>query len=334
MRARMGHKGILSSTSKRMALVIMGSLALAACGGGGSSSGGSGGGVNPPPPPPPPPPPTNSTLVNLQYDEDFKAHQVVLGFDIANDGTISNVAAEKAASGKAAYDASSAEFAITASSSAFSFVQAFNAANIDDAASDASFRVYTVDAGGGTTHDFIMLIPGDPTYGQTYSTLGIWNTPNLTMSEDAKDIAFGSIVFGIRTTSTAVPTTGSATYTGPSLGMMADGGQVYRLSGDLSLSVAFSSNTLSGGITNMVKENIQTGGLSAWQNLTLAGNIGATRNGFTGTAISADNLWNGTFNGSFFGPVSGGKPAELGGTFELTGPDAATQRATGAFVGK
>ncbi len=293
-------------------------LTLAACGGGSSPSPR----ITPPPPPPPPPTPVNASIAALTVDEIFAASSAIISFDLANDGTVSNVATGQLGITSAShvdYTHTGANFEVEIAHDGIDMDQAFTADDIDAAASDASFRVYSV---ASTSRDFIMLIPGDATYGQSYVTLGIWNSPD----QNTRDFAFGSIAFGIKTKGADMPTTGSATFNGLTLGNLVAGTTLYRVSGDVAFSVDFGTNAVNGTFTNMGKENVQTGAVSAWRNFTSTGSI-STGSLFSGTAASDDAVLSGTLSGSFFGPSA----VEIGGTWSLSGTG---ENAVGAFVGK
>ncbi len=300
------------------------SVLLAACGGGGTGSvqSASAGGTGTPQTPPAP---TNSVLTNLQADEAFRANSAVISFDVAADGTTSNVSyGEKGqtAGDTVSYNESSDGFDLSVSQNGVSFNQAFAASDIDTGASDSSFRIYS-NAGG----DFILLIPGDPTYGQSYVTLGVWNSSDASSTQD---VSFGAMVFGIETAGSSMPSTGSATYNGMTLGTLDQGNRAYRLTGDVQIDVNFASNSVNGAFSNMMKEDLLTSGVSNWRDFAAVGNIGAGTSLFSGTSTTNDGQLNGGFSGGFFGPVSG-SPQEVGGTWSLAGVG---ETAIGSFVGK
>lgn len=280
-----------------------------------------------PPPPPPPPPPTNSSLTNLTVDESFDGASVILSFDVDGAGATSNVQASQAgitSTNSVTYDAAADSFTISVSQGAAVYNQTFAPGDIDAGRSDASFRVYTVDNGGGDITDFVLLIPGDPTFNLSYVTLGLWNSVT---ADAGREVTIGTVVFGVETADSDMPATGSATYTGLVVGQLDASNTIFSLAGDVQIDANFASGAITGAFTNMVKENTLTGGLSAWRDFSATGSITAGTNLFSGTATTDDTLLTGAFDGGLFGPAA----TEVGGSFELSG---AGETATGAFVGK
>lgn len=312
------------STSRTAVTVGAVSVLLAACGGGGAGTGqtANAGGAGTPVTPPAA---TNSVLTNLNTDETFRASSAVISFDVAADGTTSNISygeKNQTAGDTIAFDDSTNGFDLSVSQSGVVFNQSFAASDIDTGASDGSFRVYS-NAGG----DFILLIPGDPTYGQSYVTLGVWNSSDASSTQD---VSFGALAFGVETAGSSMPTTGSATYDGMTLGTLDSGSRAYRLTGDVQIDVNFGNGSVNGAFSNMMKEDLLTSGVSNWRDFAAVGNIGAGTSLFSGTSTTNDEQLNGGFSGGFFGPVSG-SPAEVGGTWSLAGVG---ETAIGSFVGK
>lgn len=295
-------------------------LFLSACGGGGEPPA-------PAPPPPPPPPPVNENLTNLITDDTFDAASVVLSFDVDNSGVTSNVEAQFAAvdgGNSVIFDHGATSYTLSLSQGAVSYDQTFGPGDIDEARSDTTLRVYTVDNGAGDITDLVLLIPGDPVYGQSYVTLGMWNSVT---ADPGRELSFGTVVFGIRTASSDMPTMGTGTYTGLTFGQLNADNTYFQLVGDVRIDVDFNSGTVTSAFTNMVKENSVTGGLSAWRDFNATASITTGTSLFTGTTETVDTFLTGEIAGGFFGPIAD----EVGGAWSLSG---AGETATGGFVGK
>jgi hypothetical protein len=310
------------ATSRSFVTVGAVSILLAACGGGGT---GNQSATTSPQTTTTPPAQTNSVLTNLTVDQVFRASSAVISFDVASDGTTSNVSFgsdAQTAGNTVSYDNGAGGFNLSVSQNGVAFNQLFGASAIDSGASDTSFRVYS-----NTGGDFILLIPGDATYGQSYVTLGVWNSDTASSTQD---ITFGALAFGIETAGSSMPSTGSATYNGMTLGTLDAGNRAYRLTGDVQIDVNFASGSVNGAFSNMRQEDLLTSGVSNWRDFTAIGNISAGSSLFSGTATTNDSALTGGFAGGFYGPVVGA-PREVGGTWSLSGSG---ESAVGSFVGK
>lgn len=293
-------------------------LILAACGGN----------TQPPPSQPPPAPLENETLTNLVADETFDSAIAVLGFDVDGSGVTSNIAVHFAGISSVntiAYDNAADSYTLSVDDLHLVYTQTFSPADIDQSRSDNTLLVYSVDNGGGDIREFVLLIPGDPVHNQSYVTLGAWNS--TTAAPGFHGMTYGLSVFGIRTAASAVPTTGSGTYTGLTLGYLDAGNTFYQLTGDVQIDVDFGTSGVTGAFTNLIKENSVTGGLSAWRDFTATGSITAGTSLFTGTTQTIDTLLSGKVSGGFYGPAA----QEIGGIWSLSG---AGETAVGSFVGK
>lgn len=307
----------------RALFVIISGLLLSACGGGTPA---------PPlgPPPPPPPEPINETLIDLVVDETFKAASIILSFDVDAAGVTSNVMSRPIGFSDAAsspntvaYDVSADTFTLSVIHNEFNYTQTFGPGDIDNLGSDSTFRVYRVDNGGGDVTELALLIPGDPVYGLSYVTLGVWNS--VTADPDV-ELSFGSTFFGILSKPNQVPRAGAATYTGLTLGHLDMDDTLFSLTGDVQVDVDFVTRDVTGTFTNMIRENTVTGDLSAWRDFSATASIPSVNNPlFIGTTTTPDSLLSGQFNGGFFGPGA----AEIGGWWNLRG---AGETAVGGFV--
>jgi hypothetical protein len=180
--------------------------------------------------------------------------------------------------------------------------------------------------------------------GLSYSSFGQWSFNDTTSNKTPA--AVGWYAFGTPVTGT-MPTSGTASYSGKADGAVALPGSsaAYTFSGTATLNANFGANSITGGITGNNVYNINSSGSGGTSIGTTndinfsAGTISGT--GFTGTAAASSTAGTssvnmsgatGTFRGNFYGPVSGGGPAEAGGTFNLS--SGSTVMVTGAFGAK
>lgn len=170
-----------------------------------------------------------------------------------------------------------------------------------------------------TTYTFTLMDAG-ATANLSYSTFGQWN---VSIGGTVSSIGFYSV--GSPTPVANVPTTGSATYTGGATGVatLNSSSTGYPFNGTATLNAVFSSETITGAITNITaygigQPNTVSGSLNDIE-LT-AGTISG--NGFAGMASTSSTAGTaantsgatGSFRGNFFGPAA----QEAGGTFSLT----------------
>ena len=300
------------------ALLLLMPALVTACGGGTTA-------------PAPPPAGPNSSLANLASNETFPMISAVMAADLDINGLTSNVTSNVSTMSSAStieYDAIANAFRLVINNAPASFAQTFGQADVVVANSDTSYRDYQVTRSDSTIDEFVLFIPAESTQNLSYVTYGVWNSQH----GSSQDIALGTIVFGVQTVDSTMPTTGSATYTGLTNGTLNLGNNLFNVGGDMSMTVNFGTGAVNGSFTNMAREDLVTGDISAWRNFTTAGTISAGSNLFSGTAASTDSALSGTFNGAFFGPVSSGSPPEIGGAWRLSGPGG--ELAVGGYVGK
>jgi hypothetical protein len=164
----------------------------------------------------------------------------------------------------------------------------------------------------------------------TYSDFGIWdrdltsttaqNDPGL-VSSDAIASAYYR---GAETPAANIPTTGSFTYSGRTVGASVDGsGSVTAIAGNIALTANFAAATIDGSVTSLYSN-------AGFLNLTgdLAGGISG--NSFAGTATakeSGSTVGIGGFSGKFYGPGA----EEAAGQWNLEGSGV---KAMGSFGAK
>jgi hypothetical protein len=302
----------------RAALFALIPVTVTACGGGTTA-------------PPPPPPGPNTSLTNLVSNETFPTISAVMAADLNSSGVTSNVSSNLttlSSTSTIEYDAVANAFKLSINNGAANFTQEFTSAEVSAADSNTSYRTYSLTRPDNTVDEFVLFIPGEPTQNLSYVTFGTWNSPN----GSANNITLGTFVFGVRTSQSTIPTTGSATYTGITAGTLNEGNTLYNVAGDMSMAVNFGTGAVNGAFSNMGREDLQTGDVSIWRDFTTTGTINSSTGLFSGTATTNDTALTGTFNGGFFGPVSSGSPPEIGGGWSLSG--SGNEQAVGGFVGK
>ncbi len=154
----------------------------------------------------------------------------------------------------------------------------------------------------------------------SYSTYGVWSEHPFVLGT----VAVGAFATGLPSTSTQVPTTGTATFNGGAAGfVMANSQDAHRFKGNITLNADFTARTIGGSITGITTERLtgtaQTGTLG---NISLNG---GTMSGaaFTGvangnaltTGVADISTMTGRFGGQFYGPNA----QEVAGSFALTG---------------
>lgn len=290
----------------------------------------------------------NKNLVDLTGKEGFFSAQSFMAFDVDDDGTVSNVSLTQFIGGpNTVYDPSDQSFKVQARGTyqEFSVVGSVHPNvsfppppapdidveftvgpdEVDQAASNETFRVYQGVSENGQAVNFTMLIPGDPVHNYEYVSLGVWDTVN----EGDRAVAYGSLVFGLDTFTYEMPETGSAEYNGFTLGYLTADNQNYSLKGDATLTANFSNSVINGAFSNMTKTNLNTNVVSLWRDFTSTSEIHNYY--FIGSAETNDGVLGGSLDGVFYGPRNS-PPVEIGGSWHLgTGTG---ETAIGAFVAK
>jgi hypothetical protein len=147
------------------------------------------------------------------------------------------------------------------------------------------------------------------TWGYSYVLLGNWALP--TWGQNQSGAAF---VFGYETPVAAMPSTGTATFSGGASAtvLKPDGGTIKATDvwGGAMFSVNFASGTLTGAFTNMQQPN-GSGGFLPWNDVSVSASIAGGTNRFSGsteatsnpnTTFSLSGSATGHIDGAFFGP--------------------------------
>ena len=160
-----------------------------------------------------------------------------------------------------------------------------------------------------------IAVAADPiAQGWNYQSFGMWETGGLTTSGYV-----GVMSVGAPTAGTAIPATGTATFTGKSIGFYTDAtGVGHGALSDVSVNADFGARTLalssSGTVT--IDNYVTNATTSPAPNLNLTGTLSyaAGTNSFAGNlTTSGGTPLTGTSTGRFYGPSA----QELGGVFIL-----------------
>ena len=171
---------------------------------------------------------------------------------------------------------------------------------------------------GSVQHELVL----DPNL--NFATYGLWvNVQSVSVGVESG--ATGAFAIGQLTPAAAIPTTGSATYAGSTIGAMINGTTSALLTGSVNLTANFNSMSVNG---SMVLNSWATGAPAAFANLTLgpapisAGNGGSYSGPLNGSGFT------GSASGNFYGPHA----EETAGTWAIT--NNAGTNAIGSFGAK
>ena len=155
---------------------------------------------------------------------------------------------------------------------------------------------------------------GQPIYGLSYTAVGFWgvnSSPNV--------LSDGVYVFGYQTPQAAMPTSGTAVFSGT--GFVE--GTIYKtvgteiqsgiVGGSASITANFGSGAINGSFTQMTEYNNQNANTEHWNDVSVTANIATGSNTFSGTTAAASAPGQpmslsgsavGKINGAFFGPAA------------------------------
>jgi len=309
-------------------LVILGAALalLAACGGGGggpdtgggnngggNDGGGNDGGGNGPT--------SNETLTNLTVSETFPTASGTLTGTVEPGDTVSGVSSSQSSLGTPvtlSYDAGNNSYTVKIDQSGVSANTTFQASDRDVAGSTATYDVFK-----RGDDQFVLFKPGNATKTLTYTTYGGWL--RRTASGDNIDFKTSFFVFGVRTPTDDMPTTGTASYEAAVDGYWVSNGSLQVLTGDAALTADFAAGAMAGVFA--LNGTDQAGAAHGFD--TFDGAASITGNLFSGTMTGRDTNYEGEWDGGFFGPNA----EEVGGSFRLADPAESGNQAVGVFVG-
>jgi len=148
--------------------------------------------------------------------------------------------------------------------------------------------------------------------GWNYQSFGAWNVT------DPSWVNFGGTSFGAATPASAVPTSGTSTFTGKLGGLyVSPTGQGSIAAADLTVNANFSTRSL-GFATSGTTTTRDLATATAAPNLNLSGTLtySPSANSFTGTLVNAGGTMSGSTTGRYYGPAA----QELGGVFTVKSP--------------
>lgn len=106
----------------------------------------------------------------------------------------------------------------------------------------------------------------------------------------ASSVYIGAAATGFETAAQDIPTTGTATFTGATIGAARRSGQGYILAGEATVTADFANRGVSGQLFNMVATEATTLAQTSWNTVNLTGSWAAGSNTFNGTtAVTAAN---------------------------------------------
>ena len=301
--------------------ISVAALALASCGDGGSSPVAS---TPPPPPapPPPPPPPTFTTWSAIPAPGSIAVNgvsqEVTYTASTTAVVTVSPYSGLLATTYTPTIDASRAitdiviknsNRTITFSKSAGDSFQRFGNTSIITARNPSGSNV---------------AVAVDPALqGWDYQSFGVWITGAGTGSGSA-----GAVSVGAQTAGSAIPTTGSATFTGLLGGTYLDpAGGDHLVGANLTVNADFAGRSLA--LSSSMTTDISTGAAMPGLDLTGGLTYAAQTNTMTGTLSAANGRLSGPATGYFFGPAA----QEIGGIFSLSATSG-LERFGGGFGGR
>ena len=283
-------------------------LGLAACGGGGGGGGGSSGPVTPPAGIPVP---FQAPGTTVTYAVDSAAASVigtsVTGQRIDAAGTGSTVALTSGSNG----NLTNASFNIATPTTRF--VQSYGGSQLTPLPSlTLSYLSNTITA--------LLNTPGANGFisagaGLSYSTYGAWGSNDFTSGR------IGVLAGGSATPASAMPTSGTATYTGQTIGTGTNTTGAYALLGNATIQVNFGTNAATITLNNTQQQYLGTNSVITGPTLTGTGTISGNRMAGTlsGTGLS------GTHASTFYGPAA----QENAGVWSVAGSGGSAQGSWG-----
>lgn len=295
-------------------------LLLAGCGGG---SGGGGGPVSTPAPPAsggsgggtPTPTPTNDDLLTPLASETFTAIAARGSGSYPTNGS-SGSTQSGGASVSISYDANSRSYTVNAGGTR----QTFDQGDVEQQATDSQITTYLIQ-NGNTSESLVLTKPGTSgnlTY--RYVGAGVWQ--RTTESSSSISATVNAFVYGMRTPTSGVPTTGSANYGVNMIGIYATPRAPQALNGFGDLSIDFGTGGLTGsGIASGFDVVYGETTDYSWQ-----ANADISSNGSFSGSLSIGSV-NAALNGAMFGPEA----EEIGAAFSGS---AGGNSVVGALIGR
>jgi hypothetical protein len=168
----------------------------------------------------------------------------------------------------------------------------------------------------------IALIANPYSAGWAYQSFGAWSYSNVSVTSKS---------FGSATPAIAVPSSGTATFSGTFGGFYTSPEGLGSLAAaDVSVTADFGARSLAFATSNTtITRDLQTSSAAPGLNLTGSLTYAPGAGTFTGTLVSAGGTMAGPTNGRFYGPAA----QELGGVFVVKAADG-PESLTGAYGAK
>ena len=298
--------------------ISIAALALASCGDGGYSPVAS----TPPPPPAPPPPPTFTTWSAIPAPGSIVVNgisqEVTYTASTTAVVTVSPFSGLLATTYTPTIDASRAITDIVIKNSNRTITFSKSAGDIFQRVGNTSI----ITARNPSGSDLAVAV--DPALQLwDYQSFGVWITGAGTGSGSA-----GAVSVGAQTAGSAIPTTGSATFTGLLGGTYLDPAGVEHLVGaNLSVNANFAGRSLA--LSSSMTTDLSTGAVMPGLDLTGSLSYTAQSSTLMGTLSAANGRLSGPGTGYFFGPAA----QEIGGIFSLSATSG-LERFGGGFGGR
>ena len=298
--------------------ISIAALALASCGDGGYSPVAS----TPPPPPAPPPPPTFTTWSAIPAPGSIVVNgisqEVTYTASTTAVVTVSPFSGLLATTYTPTIDASRAITDIVVKNSNRTITFSKSAGDIFQRVGNTSI----ITARNPSGSDLAVAV--DPALQLwDYQSFGVWITGAGTGSGSA-----GAVSVGAQTAGSAIPTTGSATFTGLLGGTYLDPAGVEHLVGaNLSVNANFAGRSLA--LSSSMTTDLSTGAVMPGLDLTGSLSYNAQSSTLIGTLSAANGRLSGPGTGYFFGPAA----QEIGGIFSLSATSG-LERFGGGFGGR
>jgi hypothetical protein len=255
--------------------------------------------------------PYNTSLTQLQFNENFAARFSELNFTDLGSGRAASGAYLYRSDSNLIYDRSAASYRYVDTNN--SIDTTFTAANKSVAQSNTNVDVYQMTGGNGINYKLTLSKPGsgNQQIALTYISFGHWEQAQ-SVSADARDRWFA---YGVRTNAFQIPT-GTGHFEGILVGKgtVVDGSQMYSVTGTSSFDVNFGAATFTGAL-NPIGVSLANGATRNFGTFTLDSGLMDKDGGLTASLGNAGN--SGSYAGYFEGALYGPHATEIGGTFGL-----------------
>lgn len=271
------------------------------------------------------------------------------------------------------YDASDGSFNLSVDQGNVSFFHNFLESERDLTVTD---RMHYMSILGDNLYQLDISQPGTSSWGHaalSYMSYGMWSARAYPVNVSAWErIVYGGVAFGDETKSADMPISGSASYSGGTVGQYdrhyrgevldqaaydtasaeaAAAGlpapniadftikvnfhNTFSLTGDVAIDVNFSANSLRADFMNMEQTDEDgVASLVPWLDFHSSLALTPGSSTFEGITSTDTPYLHGTIMGAFYGPTSNGGPAEVGGIWSLFDGGQQTIRVIGSFGAK